>query len=436
MLSGTRPDARHRQPAAVEAVRRPVALHRRRREPLGRARDRPRGADRRAGGRRRRAVHDPDRRLDGDRSASVTRLAFVELMEQCERQRDRRRRRSCTRRRAAARTPACVAGRALWQRAPRLEHGAGGAGDRRRQGRVDLGWPDVAELAADDASRSAGGHRLAGRPTATSQIDPDWIGDDYAVPTKAGDAAIRWAARHGGWVLDRVYTRQGLRRACSATPTRAVGRAGDDVVFIHTGGCPAVFAPDGVPSAALTGTTLRRTPWPRSSTSTCWRSRRRPVRARRAVVDGVVAQPRRPGSCTPATTCRRICSTPPTACCASSSRCRPTSSSSSSSPGAHGQTGYTGLLVETAASSDKPDWKEMLNWASPIASRPPAQAQVRHRLPRSGVARVGGARHHRGAVRVPRRDRRSATALPARDRRGHRLPRDVLRRDGHATGRR
>ena len=36
-------------------------------------------------------------------------------------------------------------------------------------------------------------------------------------------------------------------------------------------------------------------------------------------------------------------------------------------PGAHGQTGYTGLLVETAASSDVPDWKEMLNWATPIA---------------------------------------------------------------------
>lgn len=39
--------------------------------------------------------------------------------------------------------------------------------------------------------------------------------------------------------------------------------------------------------------------------------------------------------------------------------------------GAHGQTGYTGLLVETAASSDKPDWKEMLNWASPIPSGHP-----------------------------------------------------------------
>jgi isopenicillin N synthase-like dioxygenase len=40
-------------------------------------------------------------------------------------------------------------------------------------------------------------------------------------------------------------------------------------------------------------------------------------------------------------------------------------------PGANGQTGYTGLLVETAASSDKPDWKEMLNWSAPIATGHP-----------------------------------------------------------------
>lgn len=40
-------------------------------------------------------------------------------------------------------------------------------------------------------------------------------------------------------------------------------------------------------------------------------------------------------------------------------------------PGAHGQTGYTGLLVETAAASDKPDWKEMLNWSAPIAAGHP-----------------------------------------------------------------
>lgn len=40
-------------------------------------------------------------------------------------------------------------------------------------------------------------------------------------------------------------------------------------------------------------------------------------------------------------------------------------------PGAHGQTGYTGTLVETAASSDAPDWKEMLNWSAPIAAGHP-----------------------------------------------------------------
>lgn len=41
------------------------------------------------------------------------------------------------------------------------------------------------------------------------------------------------------------------------------------------------------------------------------------------------------------------------------------------SPGTQGQTGYTGLLVETAASSDRPDWKEMLNWSAPIPAGHP-----------------------------------------------------------------
>jgi isopenicillin N synthase-like dioxygenase len=42
-----------------------------------------------------------------------------------------------------------------------------------------------------------------------------------------------------------------------------------------------------------------------------------------------------------------------------------------SAPGANGQTGYTGLLVETAAASDRPDWKEMLNWSTPIPAGHP-----------------------------------------------------------------
>jgi isopenicillin N synthase-like dioxygenase len=49
------------------------------------------------------------------------------------------------------------------------------------------------------------------------------------------------------------------------------------------------------------------------------------------------------------------------------------------SPGVSGQTGYTGLLVETAASSDQPDWKEMLNWSTPIAPGHP----LRRKFPRA-----------------------------------------------------
>lgn len=46
-------------------------------------------------------------------------------------------------------------------------------------------------------------------------------------------------------------------------------------------------------------------------------------------------------------------------------------------PGSHGQTGYTGLLVETAASADVPDWKEMLNWSD----EPPLGHPLRRKYP-------------------------------------------------------
>lgn len=48
-------------------------------------------------------------------------------------------------------------------------------------------------------------------------------------------------------------------------------------------------------------------------------------------------------------------------------------------PGSHGQTGYTGLLVETAAVSDTPDWKEMLNWGNSLPEGHPLRAKYPHR---------------------------------------------------------
>ena len=40
-------------------------------------------------------------------------------------------------------------------------------------------------------------------------------------------------------------------------------------------------------------------------------------------------------------------------------------------PETNGQAGYTGLLVETAADADVPDWKEMLNWRAPLPEKHP-----------------------------------------------------------------
>jgi len=109
---------------------------------------------------------------------------------------------------------------------------------------VNIGMPDIAELAGDTIDLIGGERAMLARSDV--HLDPNWIGDDYGIPTRAGDAAIRWAARHGGWVFDRVYSGKGF---AGLVGNAEAGRwpEGSDVVFIHTGGSPAVFAPNGVP---------------------------------------------------------------------------------------------------------------------------------------------------------------------------------------------
>ncbi|MGB7877399.1 MAG: pyridoxal-phosphate dependent enzyme, partial [Ilumatobacteraceae bacterium] len=106
---------------------------------------------------------------------------------------------------------------------------------------VNLGLPDVAELANHTLTLMGSTAIVAHEDV---EVDTRWIGSDYAVPTDAGDDAIRWAATHGGWLLDRTYSGKG----CSGLlGLAAEGRFGDDVVFVHTGGWPALFAPGGRP---------------------------------------------------------------------------------------------------------------------------------------------------------------------------------------------
>ncbi|MBK9969736.1 MAG: isopenicillin N synthase family oxygenase [Acidimicrobiaceae bacterium] len=68
-------------------------------------------------------------------------------------------------------------------------------------------------------------------------------------------------------------------------------------------------------------------------------------------------------------------------------------------PDSHGQTGYTGLLVETAASSDVPDWKEMLNWGLTLPQGHPLRARYPHRygpqvLPEAAVPGITDVLNH------------------------------------------
>ena len=48
-------------------------------------------------------------------------------------------------------------------------------------------------------------------------------------------------------------------------------------------------------------------------------------------------------------------------------------------PGANGQSGYTPMMTETAASSDVPDFKEMLNWSEPAPAGHPLRRRYPHR---------------------------------------------------------
>ena len=111
---------------------------------------------------------------------------------------------------------------------------------------VNIGWPDVSELANETVMLMGKHLESASVSERDVEVDTRWIGEDYAIPTDAGDEAIRWAAGRGGWILDRTYSGKGLSGLLGLA---AEGRFAEDsdVVFIHTGGWPALFAPGGAP---------------------------------------------------------------------------------------------------------------------------------------------------------------------------------------------
>jgi 1-aminocyclopropane-1-carboxylate deaminase/D-cysteine desulfhydrase-like pyridoxal-dependent ACC family enzyme len=104
-------------------------------------------------------------------------------------------------------------------------------------------WPwnvaaDMAEVANQAAALLGLSHRLQAGDIEASE---DYIGAGYGQVSPAGRAALDLLARTEGVLLDPVYTAKAMAGLIDHVRHGRLGR-NDVVVFVHTGGLPAVFA--------------------------------------------------------------------------------------------------------------------------------------------------------------------------------------------------
>jgi D-cysteine desulfhydrase family pyridoxal phosphate-dependent enzyme len=107
---------------------------------------------------------------------------------------------------------------------------------------VDVGTrPDLDEVVPREAALAAA---LAGRPapSGTGAIDHDRVGAGYGAPTPGCREALDLCARLEGLLLDPVYSGKGMAGLIAAIRADRVPAAGT-LVFIHTGGLPALLTP-------------------------------------------------------------------------------------------------------------------------------------------------------------------------------------------------
>jgi 1-aminocyclopropane-1-carboxylate deaminase/D-cysteine desulfhydrase-like pyridoxal-dependent ACC family enzyme len=132
---------------------------------------------------------------------------------------------------------------------------AGATGAGLAIGKAILGWPGQVRLLSpirwpwdtprDLAEVGNGTAALLGLPqritAADIDIRDDYIGASYGVVTPGGREALTMLARTEGILLDPVYTGKAMAGLIDDARQGRLG-ANDQVVFIHTGGTPAVFA--------------------------------------------------------------------------------------------------------------------------------------------------------------------------------------------------
>ncbi len=110
---------------------------------------------------------------------------------------------------------------------------------------VDVGplWrsfpASIARLATEVCARL--GSERAFSQAQVPLIESAQVGRGYGVPSEAGTAAIRQLAQAEGIFLDPVYTGKAFAGLLDLVGRQALGRD-DPLIFLHTGGTPALFA--------------------------------------------------------------------------------------------------------------------------------------------------------------------------------------------------
>ena len=69
----------------------------------------------------------------------------------------------------------------------------------------------------------------------------EWVGPGYSIPTPEMVEAVRMLASMEAILLDPVYTGKAMAGLIGLT-RRGAFKRGENVLFVHTGGSPALYA--------------------------------------------------------------------------------------------------------------------------------------------------------------------------------------------------
>jgi D-cysteine desulfhydrase family pyridoxal phosphate-dependent enzyme len=117
-----------------------------------------------------------------------------------------------------------------------------GFGDHQRVLGVDVGTRPDLDLEVPALARAAAALDGRPEPVGTVQVDHDRFGDSYGEPTDSCLEALVLTARLEGIVLDPVYSGKAMAGLIAAIREGRVDPASERVVFLHTGGMPALFS--------------------------------------------------------------------------------------------------------------------------------------------------------------------------------------------------